>query len=89
MIAPWGGVVWLLTLSAQIYVAAMKPRFFVGGGFRNWLDGVLLALYLFLSWRANVRIGDGRRDRLFDRIIAHLRALAQGKRRPAVEQIST
>lgn len=68
MIAPWGGVVWLLTVTAQIYVSAMKPGFFEGGRvFVTSLDGVLLALYLFLSWRVNRANGEtSALDWLFD-----------------------
>jgi hypothetical protein len=72
MIAPWGGVVWLLTVTAQIYVSAMKPGFFAGGRFFvTGADGVLLALYLFLSWRVNRANGEtGPLDRLYDRALA-------------------
>ncbi|PPQ37387.1 hypothetical protein CH337_03895 [Rhodoblastus acidophilus] len=67
MVAPWGGVVWLLTLMAQIYVAAIKPSFFPGGGLIKGFDGVLVAIYLFLSWRANRANGEiSALDRLID-----------------------
>jgi hypothetical protein len=58
LVAPWGGVVWLLTLMAQFYVAAIKPAFFPGGPTVKLLDGLLLALYLFLSWRVTRADGD-------------------------------
>jgi hypothetical protein len=74
LIAPWGGVVWLLTLLAQFFVATIKPSFFFAGGVR-WLDGLLLALYLFLSWRANVASGEfGLLDRLFDKGLGLIRS---------------
>jgi hypothetical protein len=75
MIAPWGGVVWLLTLMAQIYVCVIKPNFFSGGGVLvKGVDGFLLALYLFLSWRANRESGEtGALDKMVDRAFAWLR----------------
>ncbi len=58
LIAPWGGVVWLLTLLAQLFVASIKPSFFYGGDWIRWFDGFLFVLYLVLSWRANVASGE-------------------------------
>jgi hypothetical protein len=49
---PWGGVLWLLIASAQIFVAASMPRFFAGG---YWLIGVnlvLIVLYFGLTFEA-------------------------------------
>ncbi len=49
---PWGGVLWLLIASAQIFVAAGIPRFFAGG---YWLIGVnlvLIVLYFALTFEA-------------------------------------
>ncbi|WP_246206854.1 DUF6163 family protein [Methylocystis heyeri] len=49
---PWGGVLWLLIASAQIFVAASMPRFFAGG---YWLIGVnlvLIVLYFALTFEA-------------------------------------
>jgi hypothetical protein len=49
---PWGGVLWLLIASAQIFVAASMPRFFTGG---YWLIGVnlaLIVLYFGLTFEA-------------------------------------
>ena len=67
LIAPWGGVVWLLTLLAQIFVVSVKPSFFAFGGWLRPFDGALLAAYLALSWRANVASGDnGAVDRLIE-----------------------
>lgn len=75
LIAPWGGVVWLLTLLAQVFVATIKPTFFFAGGGIRWLDGLLLALYLFLSWRANAASGEfGLLDRLFDKAYGLIRS---------------
>lgn len=72
LLAPWGGVVWLLTLIAQIFVVTTKPSFFLLGSWLKIIDGVLLALYLFLSWRANSAAGEASS---IDRLIARLRAL--------------
>ncbi|MGO9391994.1 DUF6163 family protein [Rhodoblastus sp.] len=58
LVAPWGGVVWLLTLLAQVFVASIKPSFFYGGDWIRWFDGLLFALYIVLSWRANVASGE-------------------------------
>jgi hypothetical protein len=75
LIAPWGGVVWLLTLLAQFFVATIKPTFFFSGGGIRWLDGLLLALYLFLSWRANSASGEfGPLDRMFDKALGLIRS---------------
>ncbi len=49
---PWGGVLWLLIASAQIFVASSMPGFFAGG---YWLVGfnlVLIALYFALTFEA-------------------------------------
>jgi len=74
MVAPWGGVVWLLTLMAQFFVAAMKPAFFTGGGaLTKGVDAALLAVYLFLSWRVNRANGErGALDALVDGALARV-----------------
>lgn len=59
LIAPWGGAVWLLTVLAQVFVVSVKPSFFFGGAALKYLLGALVALYLFLSWRANAARGEG------------------------------
>jgi hypothetical protein len=75
LIAPWGGVVWLLTLFAQVFVIVVKPSFFLFGGALKLVDGVLLAIYLFLSWRANSASDE---TVTLDRMIARARELAVG-----------
>ncbi len=72
LVAPWGGVVWLLTLLAQIFVVSVKPAFFFGGNWVKFFDGALFAAYLFISWRANVAAGE---TGAIDRIIVALRAM--------------
>ncbi len=74
LLAPWGGVVWLLTLIAQLFVAMVKPSFFLFGGALKFVDAVLFGLYLFLSWRADSLSGE---PSAFDDLIARLRALAR------------
>jgi hypothetical protein len=80
LIAPWGGVVWLLTLIAQVFVIVSKPSFFLFGGALKFADCVLLALYLFLSWRVNAA-SEG--TPAIDRALARLRELISGARRKA------
>jgi hypothetical protein len=71
LIAPWGGVVWLLTLLAQVFVVSIKPAFFFGGSATKFLDGALLVAYLLISWRANIAAGE---TNAIDRLIAAFRA---------------
>lgn len=75
LIAPWGWVVWLLTLIAQVFIVATKPSFFLFGGYLKVFDGVLLTLYLLLSWRANRASGE---PNAIDRVIAKTREMALG-----------
>src|SRR5208283_3004080 len=49
---PWGGVLWLLIASAQIFVAAGMPNFFSGGYYLIAVDLVLIALYFILTFEA-------------------------------------
>jgi hypothetical protein len=91
MVAPWGGVVWLLTLMAQIYVSAIKPSFFIGGDLAvKVLDGGLLAIYLFLSWRVNRANGErSALDRLVDGALASFFRARKVKREPRAEEKSS
>ena len=50
--APWGGVLWILVTFAQIVVAIALPDFFEGGRLVVALDSLLIALYLFLTFKA-------------------------------------
>jgi Family of unknown function (DUF6163) len=74
LLAPWGGVVWLLTLVAQIFVLTMKPSFFLFGGALKIVDAGLFGLYLFLSWRANSLSGE---PSALDDVLARLREFAR------------
>jgi len=49
---PWGGVLWLLIASAQIFVAATMPRLFIGGYWLIGVDLTLIALYFGLTFEA-------------------------------------
>jgi len=49
---PWGGVLWLLIASAQIFVAASLPSFFAGGYWLIGVDLLLIVLYFFLTYEA-------------------------------------
>jgi hypothetical protein len=49
---PWGGVLWLLIASAQIFVTLSVPGFFAGGYYLIALDLVLIALYFALTFEA-------------------------------------
>ena len=76
LVAPWGGVVWLLTLLAQIFVVSVKPAFFFGGSANKYFDGALLVAYLVISWRANLAAGE---TGAIDRLIAGFRAMRRGR----------
>jgi len=49
---PWGGVLWLLIASAQIFVAASLPALFAGGYFLVAADLVLIGVYFWLTYEA-------------------------------------
>src|SRR5208337_3082611 len=49
---PWGGVLWLLIASAQIFVAVTLPRLFIGGFWLVAVDLTLIALYFGLTFEA-------------------------------------
>jgi uncharacterized membrane protein (DUF2068 family) len=63
---PWGGVLWLLIASAQIFVTLTIPGFFIGGYYLIALDLVLIAIYFALTYAAGrdfeaIRMRDRRR----------------------------
>lgn len=49
---PWGGVLWLLIASAQIFVTLSLPGFFAGGYWLIALDLVLIGVYFVLTFEA-------------------------------------
>lgn len=59
LIAPWGGVLWLLAASTQFFVAAAIPNFFPGGRAIAVFDAVLIVAYFVLTFKAGG--DDGRR----------------------------
>lgn len=69
---PWGGVLWLLIASAQIFVTLSMPGFFAGGYWLIGVDLVLIAIYFALTFEAGrdveaQRIRQLRRRRKFDK----------------------
>ena len=56
---PWGGVLWLLIASAQIFVAASMPRFFVGGWRQSSADRAVFRAHL----RSGMRFRGAKRHR--------------------------
>lgn len=65
---PWGGVLWLLIASAQIFVTLSLPGFFAGGYWLIALDLVLIGVYFVLTFEAGrdfeaQRMRDKRRRR--------------------------
>ncbi len=50
--APWGGVIWLVAVGAQILVLVVMPGFFDHPLVTGLLDVALMAAYLGLVWSA-------------------------------------
>lgn len=68
---PWGGVLWLLVASAQIFLTLSMPKFFIGGYWLIGVDAVLIAMYFGLTFEAGrdvdaQRMRERRRRRKFD-----------------------
>lgn len=49
---PWGGVLWLLIASAQIFLTLSMPGFFVGGYWLIGVNAVLILMYFALTFEA-------------------------------------
>jgi uncharacterized membrane protein (DUF2068 family) len=49
---PWGGVLWLLVASAQIFVTFSMPSFFAGGYWLIGVNVVLILIYFALTFEA-------------------------------------
>ena len=49
---PWGGVLWLLIASAQIFVTLSMPGFFVGGYVLIAVNAILIIIYFALTFEA-------------------------------------
>lgn len=87
---PWGGVLWLLIASAQIFVTLSLPGFFAGGYWLIALDLILIGVYFFLTFEAGrdfeaQRMRNRRRRRraepaledTVDRVVDHAQRRAQ------------
>lgn len=69
---PWGGVLWLLIASAQIFLTLSMPAFFIGGYWLIGVNAVLIAMYFGLTFEAGrdveaQRMRERRRRRKFDK----------------------
>jgi uncharacterized membrane protein (DUF2068 family) len=49
---PWGGVLWLLIASAQIFLTLSMPGFFVGGRWLIAVNAILILMYFALTFEA-------------------------------------
>lgn len=49
---PWGGVLWLLIASAQIFLTLSMPGFFVGGYWLIGINALLILTYFALTFEA-------------------------------------
>lgn len=49
---PWGGVIWLVTAGAQLFIVITMPGFFTYPIAMAALDVCLVAAYLVLTWKA-------------------------------------
>ncbi len=72
---PWGGVLWLLIASAQIFVATSTPKFFAGGYWLVAVNLLLIALYFWLTFEAG-------RDLEAQRVMEQRRRRRSAGRRP-------
>jgi len=59
---PWGGVLWLLIASAQIFLTLSMPGFFIGGYWLIGVNAVLILMYFALTFEAG-RDADAQRLR--------------------------
>lgn len=57
LVAPWGGVLWLLAASTQIFVATAIPNFFPGGRVIAYVDVGLIVAYFVLTYHAGADTG--------------------------------
>ncbi|KAF2989227.1 DUF6163 family protein [Methylocystis sp. MJC1] len=49
---PWGGVLWLLIASAQIFMTLSMPGFFIGGYWLIGVNAILILMYFALTFEA-------------------------------------
>lgn len=69
---PWGGVLWLLVASAQIFLTISMPNFFAGGYWLIGVNVVLILIYFALTFEAGrdvdaQRVRERRRRRKMDK----------------------
>lgn len=50
---PWGGVLWLLIASAQIFLTLSMPSFFLGGYWLIGVNALLIVVYFTLTFEAS------------------------------------
>ena len=50
--SPWGGVLWLFAVAAQIFASLVMPDFFAGGRIVFVIDVALVIAYFVLTWHA-------------------------------------
>jgi hypothetical protein len=49
---PWGGVLWLLIATAQIFLTLSMPGFFIGGYWLIAVNAILILMYFALTFEA-------------------------------------
>ncbi len=75
---PWGGVLWLLIASAQIFLTLSMPGFFVGGYWLIGVNAILILMYFGLTFEAG-------RDADAQRMRDRRRRKADARNHPAAE----
>ncbi|HUZ67711.1 MAG TPA: DUF6163 family protein [Beijerinckiaceae bacterium] len=50
--SPWGGVLWLFAVAAQIFATVLLPGFFAGGRAVLAIDVLLVIAYFVVTWYA-------------------------------------
>jgi Family of unknown function (DUF6163) len=50
--SPWGGVLWLFAIAAQIFATVLLPGFFAGGRVVLVIDVLLVVAYFVVTWFA-------------------------------------
>ncbi len=91
---PWGGVLWLLIASAQIFVASSMPGFFSGGYWLVAFNLVLIALYFALTFEAGrdleaKRVIENRRRRRPEAVLEPLGARLTRQARKILSELSS
>ena len=50
--SPWGGVLWLFAVAAQVFATLLLPGFFAGGRIVLVIDVALVVSYFVITWYA-------------------------------------